>query len=146
MENLGLSRGLKVQIKEYFINTFSRKSQQVELNQFLAGISPSLKLQISFQIFHSALESNIVFYSFLNHGHGHGKGGNGHGKGGHGGIDDHHGHHDDEHHEHDEHHHEGGEHEGGHHDEDGHTGSPILNFVVKRLEVELATPENVFIS
>lgn len=69
MENLGLPTTLKKRIKEYFINTFFRKDQQKELNLFLDEISPSLKLQISFQIFHVALESNVVFHSFLAHGH-----------------------------------------------------------------------------
>lgn len=80
----------------------------MELNDFLADISPSLRLQISFQIFHAALESNIVFYGVMHSG--------GHGHGGHGGHGD------------------------GHHD-DG-----ILGQVVKRLEVELATPEMMFIA
>jgi hypothetical protein len=44
MSNLGLPKELRRDIKEYFINTFSRMDQQHELNAFLADISPSLKL------------------------------------------------------------------------------------------------------
>ncbi|CDW87072.1 cyclic nucleotide-binding protein [Stylonychia lemnae] len=117
MENLALPSNLKKEIKEYFINTFSRMDQQRELNHFLDDISPSLRLQISFQIFHVALESNIVFHSFLSgHGSGHDQHG-GHGdQGGHGSSVD-----------------AGGEHS-------------IMNFIVKRLKVELATPEQIFVS
>lgn len=114
MENLGLPKPLKRDIKEYFINTFSRMDQQRELNDFLEDISPSLRLQISFQIFHAALESNIVFYSMLHHG-------------AHGGHGDAHGGH------------------GGGHGEPSHDGN-ILGQVVKRLQVELATPEMIFIA
>lgn len=83
MENLGLPKELKKEIKEYFIKTFSRIDQQHELNAFLKDISPSLGLQISFQIFHAALETSIIFHSFLNpHGDAHGGGhAGGHAKG-----------------------------------------------------------------
>ena len=44
MENLGLPRELKKEIKEYFIKTFSRIDQQHELNAFLKDVSQSLGL------------------------------------------------------------------------------------------------------
>jgi len=44
MENLALPKKLKVEIKEYFINTFSRMDQQRELNHFFNDLSPSLTL------------------------------------------------------------------------------------------------------
>lgn len=75
-----------------------------------------------------------MFYSVLGHGHSHAATPHGeHETKGH------------NEHENEEHHHEGGEGEGVHGEDEGHSSSPILNFVVKRLQVELATPENVFI-
>jgi hypothetical protein len=109
MENINLPKPLKKRIKEYFINTFYRKEQQHELNLFMGEIAPSLRQQITFQIFHEALENNLIFHSLLKH--------------------DSHGDH------------------GGHHGEDDQNKNRgLMHYLVKRLEVELATPENVFVS
>lgn len=118
MENLALPRELKKEIKEYFIKTFSRIDQQHELNAFLKDVSPSLGLQISFQIFHAALETSIIFHSYLNP----------HEGGEHGAHEGH-----------------GGGH-GEHHENAKMDDHGIMSFVVKRLEVELATPEDVFVA
>lgn len=56
-----------MEIKEYFVNTFSRMNQQKELNRFFEGISPSLRQQIQYQIFHEALEINVVLNQYLSH-------------------------------------------------------------------------------
>ena len=119
MENLGLSKKLKKEIKEYFVNTFSRMNQQKELNTFLNEISPSLKLQIQYQIFHVALESNIVFNSQEHDEHG----GDSHRQNPHGNalVE--------------------------HSVEDDHNSShSILNQLIKRLDVQLATPEQMFVN
>lgn len=91
MSNLGLPKWLKIEIKEYYINTSNRQDQQSELNHFLENISPSFRLKISYEIFHHSIHKNIVFNSLF-------------------------------------------------HSND----STIMQFIIKRLEIELATPEYVF--